>query len=146
MRMTRQVKFGLWSLSAVVIAVVAFFVGGMLRPEEPPHYVFDLDAPAYGGDLDALAAMSPGGFTGFEDLVAGGSRTVMGGRIVELTDEGLVLETPNGAQTELRLGPDSRITRLESGDRELIQPGASVMIKLGETEDVAASVLITSSP
>jgi hypothetical protein len=146
MRLTRGVKFGLWSATAVAVAIVAFLVGGMLKPEEPPYYVFALDAPAYSGDLDALAAKSPGGFTGFEDLIPGGSRTVLGGRVVELTAESMTLETPGGAQTQLRLGDTPRLARLESGGRELLQPGVAVMVKLGETEGIAAAVLVVSPP
>jgi hypothetical protein len=144
MRLTREIKFGLWAAAAVGVAVVAFLVGGMLKPEEAPYYVFDLDAPAYGSDLEALAAMSPGGFTGFEDLIPGGSRTVLGGRVVELNGEDLTLETPAGAQTQMRLLEAPQLTRLESGGRELLQPGVSVIVKLGETEGEAAAVLIVS--
>jgi hypothetical protein len=146
LRLTREVKFGLWVASAVTVAVMAFFVGGMLKPDEAPYYVFDVDAPAYGSDLEALAAMSPGGFTGFEDLVPGGTRTVLGGRIVELTGESLVLETPTGAQTQVRLQDAPKLARLESGGRELLQPGASVLVKLGETEGLADAVLVISGP
>ena len=145
MRLTREVKFALWTMAAVAIAAGAFFVGGMLKPEGPPYYVFDLEAPAYGSDLDVLAAMSPGGFTGFGDLVSGGSRTVLGGRIVELTDEGMVLETPGGALTEMRLGDAPKLARLESGGRELLQPDATVIVRLGETEGVADAVLVVST-
>ncbi|HEU0075231.1 MAG TPA: hypothetical protein VFS30_14600 [Dehalococcoidia bacterium] len=144
MRLTREVKFGLWAVVAIGAALAAFLVGGMLKPEEPPYYVFDLDAPAYGSDLEALAAMSPGGFTGFEDLIPGGSRTVLGGRIVELSGEDMTLETPAGAKTQLRLLDTPRLTRLESGGRELLQAGVSVIVKLGETEGEAAAVLIVS--
>jgi hypothetical protein len=144
MRLTREIKFGLWAVVAVGVAVVAFLVGGMLKPEEAPYYVFDLDAPAYGSDLEALAAMSPGGFTGFEDLIPGGSRTVLGGRVVELSGEDLTLETPAGARTQMRLLETPQLTRLESGGRELLQPGASVIVKLGDTEGEAAAVLIVS--
>jgi hypothetical protein len=146
MTLTRPVKFGLWMLIAVIVAVAAFVVGGMLKPEEPPHYIFDLDAPAYDVDLNTLGAMSPGGFTGFEDLIPGGSRTVLGGRIVELQGDDMTLETPAGSQTHLRLGETPHLTRLESGGRELLQPGVSVLVKLGDTEGVAAAVLVLSAP
>ena len=146
MRLTRERKFGLWMAAAVVIGVAAFLIGGSLKPEEEPFYVFDVAAPAYSGNLEALAAMSPGGFTGFEDLIPGGSRTVLGGRIVDLTADGMTLETPNGARAELRLGDAPRLARLESGGRDLLQAGVSVLIRFGETEDVAAAVLILSQP
>ncbi len=145
MNLNREFKFGLWAVTAVAAAAVAFFVGSTLKPAEPPAYVFDVNAPAFGSELRDLAAMSPGGFTGFEDLIDG-SRTVLGGQIVELTSEGVTLEAPGGAQTQLRLGDESRIERLESGGRELLLPGATVMIRLGETEGVAAAVLVLSLP
>jgi hypothetical protein len=146
MRLTREVKFGLWVVMAVAAAIVAFFAGGLLKPEEGPRYVFDVAAPAYGGDLESLAAMSPGGFTGFEDLVPGGSRTVLGGRIVEVTQDRLTLETPGGARTQMRLGEASRLARLESGGRDLLQPGASVLVRMSKTEGVADAVLVVSLP
>lgn len=144
MRLTREVKFGLWTVTAIAAAVIAFFVGGMLKPEEPPYYVFELNAPAYGSDLGALAAMSPGGFTGFGDLLPGGSRTVLGGRIVELSGEDMTLEAADGFQTQMQLLDAPELTRLESGGRELLQPGVSVIIKLGKTEGVADAVLVLS--
>ncbi len=131
---------------AIVVAIVAFLAGGTLKPDEAPPYVFDLAAPAFGSDPEELSAMSPGGFTGFEDLVAGGSRTVLGGQIVELTTAGMTLETPAGVQTRLRLLDAARIERLESAGRDLLVPGASVMVRLGEIEGTAAAVLVLSLP
>jgi len=146
MRLRREAKFGLWVAAAVVIAAGAFVIGGSFKGEEPPNYVFDTEAPAFGSDLHLLAAMSPGGFTGFEDLLPGGSRTVIGGHIVELTADSMTLETPAGTRTEMQLGETPGLARLESGGRELLQPGASVLVKLGETPDIAAAVLVLSAP
>jgi len=146
MKLTREVKFGIWIASAVGIAVAAFFVGRELKPQEAAHYILDVSAPAYGADLDAIAAKSPGGFTGFGDIVPDGSRTVLAGRIVELTDEGITLEAPDGAQTTMRLGPEPKLARLESGGRDLLLPGASVLVKFGDSEDEAAAVLVISPP
>ena len=146
MRLTREVKFGIWSVAAVVIAIVAFYAGGQLKPEEEPYFLFDVSAPAFGGDLESLAAMSPGGFTGFQDLIPGGSRTVLGGRIVELTDTTMTLETASGALTEMRLQGSPRLTRLEPAARELLVNGAEVIVKLGDAEGEATAVLVLSQP
>jgi hypothetical protein len=146
MKLTRETKFGLWMAAAVVIAAAAFVIGGSLKGEEPPPYVFDTEAPAFGSDLHRLAAMSPGGFTGFEDLIPGGSRTVIGGHIIELTADSMTLETPAGTRTEMQLGETPRLARLEAGGRDLLQPGASVLVKLGATPDIAAAVLVLSAP
>jgi hypothetical protein len=146
MKLTRQVKFILWVAAAVVIAAGSFVIGGSFKGEEPPYYVFDTAAPAYGSDLHLLAAMSPGGFTGFEDLVPGGSRTVIGGHIIELTADSMTLETAAGTQTQMQLGEMPKLAMLESGGRELLQPGASVLVRLGETPDIAAAVLVVSAP
>jgi hypothetical protein len=146
MRLRREIKFGIWMAAAVALAIGGFFVGGQLKPEEAPHYILDVSAPAYGADVDAIGAKSPGGFTGFEDIVPDGSRTVLGGRIVDLTDAGMTLETPDGAETQMRLGPEPKLTRLESGGRDLLQPGASVLVKIGDTEADAAAVLVISPP
>ena len=70
----------------------------------------------------------------------------LGGRIVDLTDAGMTLETPDGAETQMRLGPEPKLTRLESGGRDLLQPGASVLVKIGDTEADAAAVLVISPP
>jgi hypothetical protein len=146
MRLTREAKFGLWLALAVVVGIAAFFAGGMLKPQESPYYVFDLSAPAYGSDLQALAAESPAGFTGFDDMVPGGSRTVLGGRIVDVTQTSLTLESPAGARTELRLADAPRLARLEPGSLDLLQPGTDVLVKLSDTEGVAAAVLVISQP
>ena len=146
MKLNRELKFGLWALAAAGVAAVAFFVGATLKPADPPAYVFDVNAPAYDGDVGGLAATSPGGFTGFEDLITEGSRTVLGGQIVELTSDGVTLESPGGSQTLLRLGDESKIERLESGARDLLQPGVEVMIAAGDTDGVAAAVLVLPTP
>jgi hypothetical protein len=146
MRLRREIKFGVWVASAIGIAVAAFFAGRQLKPEEAPHYILDVSAPAYGASLESMAAKSPGGFTGFGDIVPDGSRTVLAGRIVELTDQGMTLETPAGAQTNMRLGPEPKLTKLESGGRDLLQPGASVLVKIGDTEGEAAAVLVLAPP
>jgi hypothetical protein len=146
MKLRREIKFGIWVAAAVGIAIGAFFLGGALKPEEDPHYILDVAAPAYGGDLAAIAAKSPGGFTGFGDLVPDGTRTVLAGRIIEVTEDAMTLETPEGAQTHMQLGPDSKLERLESGARDLLQPGASVLVKYGDSKDQAAAVLVISPP
>jgi hypothetical protein len=146
MKLTREIKFGGWMVLAVALAVGGFFVGGSFKPKESPHYILDVTAPAYGADLAAIGATSPGGFTGFEDIVPDGSRTVLGGRIVSLTDEGMTLETLDGAQTQMRLGPEPKLARLESGGRDRLEPGASVLVMIGETEADAAAVLVISPP
>jgi hypothetical protein len=146
MRLTRETKFVFWLMAAVAVAVVAFLAGGSFKGEKAPGYVFDTSAPAYGSDLEMLAAMSPGGFTGFEDLLPVGSRTVLGGHIVELTDESMTLETPAGTRTEMTLGEAPKLARLASGSLDLLQPGATVLVKLGETPDIAAAILVLSAP
>ncbi len=146
MKLRREQKFIAWFGAALAIAVVAFFVGGALKPEEAPNYLFNLDAPAYQADLGAIAAKSKGGFTGFGDLEGGADRTVLGGRVVEVTTTSLTLETLQGSQTTLRLGATSRLTRLETGSRALIRPGATVIVKRGEQPGEAVAVLVLSQP
>lgn len=146
MKVTREVKFGAWVASAVLIAVASFVIGGMLKPEEPPHYVYDVTAPAYQADLGLLAAKSPGGFTGFGDLAEGNSRTVLGGRITELTGESMTLETTAGVLTTMRLGPAPKLARLIDASRDELLPGATVLVRLGEQENEAAAVLVMSPP
>ena len=146
MKLRREQKFIAWLVAAAVIAVAAFLVGGALKPEEPPHYLFDVDAPAYQIDLGAIAAKSKGGFTGFGELEGGSDRTVLGGRVVEVSATSLTLETQQGSKTTLRLGATSKLTRLETGSRALIRPGATVIVKRGEQPGEAAAVLVLSAP
>jgi hypothetical protein len=45
----------------------------------------------------------------------------------------------------MRLGDAPKLARLESGGRELLQPGATVIVRLGEAEGVADAVLVVST-
>lgn len=146
MKLRREAKFVAWIVAALVSAIAAFVVGGALKPEEAPHYVFDVSAPAYQADLGAIAARSPGGFTGFGELAGGDDRTVIGGRVVELTSSQLIIETQQGAQTTLRLGVNPKLTRLAAGSRQLLKPGATVIVRRGEQQNEAAAVLVLSAP
>jgi hypothetical protein len=146
MKLRREQKFIAWAVAAVVIAVAAFIAGGSLKPEEPPHYLFDVEAPAYQADLGAIAARSQAGFTGFGELAGGDDRTVVGGRVIEANATSLTLETQQGSRTTLRLGAASKLARLESGTRTLIRPGATVIVKRGEQADEAEAVLVVSQP
>ena len=146
MKLRREQKFAAWAAAAVAIAAGAFLGGGALKPAEPPHYLFDVEAPAYQTDLAAIAARSEGGFTGFGDLEGGNDRTVLGGRVVEVSPGSLVLETQQGARTSLRLGPTSRLFRLEAGSRATLRPGATVIVKRGVQPEEAAAVLVVSEP
>jgi hypothetical protein len=121
-------------------------VGGALKPEEPPHYLFDVDAPAFQTDLASIAATSQGGFTGFGELAGGDDRTVLGGRVVEVSATSLTLETPQGSKTALRLGANSKLWRLDTGSSASIKPGATVIVKRGDAADDAAAVLVVSQP
>jgi hypothetical protein len=146
MRLRREQKFVAWAAAAAVIAVAAFLAGGALKPEEPRHYLFDLDAPAYKADVKAIAATSQGGFTGFGDTDNGNDRTVLGGRVVEVTATALTLETVQGSRTTLRLGPTSALSRLETGSSALIRPGATVLVKRAANPTDASAVLVLSQP
>jgi hypothetical protein len=146
MKLRREHKFIAWGAAAVVIAVAAFFVGGALKPEEPPHYLFDVDAPAFQTDLASIAATSQGGFTGFGELAGGDDRTVLGGRVVEVSATSLTLETSQGSRTTLRLGATSKLWRLDTGSSSSIKPGATVVVKRGDAADDAAAVMVVSQP
>lgn len=146
MRLTRGQKFLAWFVAAIGITVAAFVIGGSLKPVADPHYLFDLDAPAYQADLRTIAATSQGGFTGFGDSGGGDDRTVLGGRVVEVSAASLTLETPTGVRTTLRLGATSRLSRLETASRDQLQPGATVIVVRGEQDGEATAVLVVSQP
>jgi hypothetical protein len=141
-----EVKLAAWAIVAVLVGIGGFFAGGAIHGDEEPPFVFDTNAPAFDADFHALAVTSPGGFTGFEDLLAGGSRTVLGGRIVEISSTEMTLEGSTGAQTTLRLDGEPAIGLIESGGRELLLPGATVLVRLDETEQMAAAVLVVTEP
>ena len=146
MKLRREQKFIAWGVAAVAIAVAAFLMGGALKPEEPPHYLFDVEAPAFQTDLASIAATSQGGFTGFGELAGGDDRTVLGGRVVEVSPASLTLETQQGSRTTLRLGANSKLWRLDAGSSSSIKPGATVIVKRGAAQDDAAAVLVVSQP
>ncbi|HEY7467358.1 MAG TPA: hypothetical protein VIB47_11770 [Dehalococcoidia bacterium] len=146
MKLRREQKFIAWGVAAVAIGVAAFLVGGALKPEEPPHYLFDVEAPAFQTDLASIAATSQGGFTGFGELAGGDDRTVLGGRVVEVSATSLTLETQQGSRTTLRLAANSKLWRLDAGSISSIKPGATVIVKRGAAQDDAAAVLVVSKP
>ena len=145
MKLTRQSKFGLWMLAAVAIAAASYFAGSSLRPDEEPHYVFDIEAPAYGEPSD-IAATSPGGFTGYGETDGSSSRVVVGGRVVEMTEGSMTLEGTLGQQTSLEFGESPPILRLASGSAEMLRPGVSVAVRLNAAGDAIESVLVLSEP
>jgi hypothetical protein len=145
MKLTRTVKFAGWTAFAIVVAVLAFVGGRELKPDEDPYYIFETDAAAY-SEVGTIAAVSKGGFTGFGDLEGGDDRTVVAGRVVEVTPTSLVLESQNGSRTTLRLGPQPKLARLLPAARDLLRPGATVQVRKGDTDDEAAAVLVLAQP
>ena len=144
-RLSREARFALWAVAAVLVAAAAFFAGGLLKPREKLHFVYDTEAAAFAGAAP-IAATSRGGFTGLGDLEAGAARTVVPGRVVELAPGRLVLESVDGVRTTLRLGAQPRLWRIEAGDRSLLVPGATVVVRRGQTDGEAAAVLFLGRP
>jgi hypothetical protein len=145
MRLSRQTRFGLWALAAVVIGAASYFVGTALKPGQTPFYVFDTEAPAYGA-ASAIAATSPGGFTGFGETDGSNSRVVVGGRVVEITGQALTLESSLGQRTNLTFADSPRIFRLEPASAETLRPGVTVAVRLNQAGDTVEGVLILSQP
>jgi hypothetical protein len=145
MKLSRGAKFGLWALAAVVIGTAAYFVGTSLKPAKEPFYVFETDAPAH-ADPSNVAATSPGGFTGFGDADGGRTRVVIAGRVVEKTGDALTLEGTLGQRTLVRVGDSPRISRLDGGTADLLQPGATVAVRLNAAGDTVEAVLVLSQP
>ena len=145
MKLTRQAKFGLWALAAIVIAASSYYAGTTLKPGEEPYYIFDTQAPAY-GEPSALAATSPGGFTGFGETDGSASRVVISGRVIELTDASITLEGTLGQRTALSFGESPRIMRLGNGSVDLLRPGFTVAVRLNEAGDTVEGLLVLSQP
>jgi hypothetical protein len=145
MRSTRTLKFAGWTLLTLVAAVLAFMGGRELKPDQDPHYVFETDAAPY-SEVGAIAAVSKGGFTGFGDLEGGDNRTVVAGRIVEITGSSLILEGTTGSRTTLRLGPQPKLARLLPAGHDLLRPGVTVQVRRGDSPDDAAAILVMVQP
>jgi hypothetical protein len=145
MKLTREIKFGAWMAAAVLIGVGAFLTGGSLKPAEDPYYIFETDAAAH-DDAVAVAAKSPGGFTGFGEVDGSASRTVIGGRVIEITAESVTLESTNGQVTTLRFGESPNVTRLVASNRDVLQTGSTVAVRLSQDKSTAEAVLVLSQP
>ena len=141
----RELKFGAWFITAVAIAAGAFFIGGALKPAEPPHYVFETDAAAY-ARASNVAATTRGGFTGFGEVDGSNARTVLAGRVVEKTATGVVLETPGGQRTPLRFGASPGISRVEPATQAVLRPGVAVAIRLDVSGVEVEAVLVLAQP
>jgi hypothetical protein len=141
----RVLKFGAWTVIAIAIGAASFFVGGALRPGEEPHYVFETEAAAYDG-ASAVAATTKGGFTGFGEVDGSSARTVLAGRVVEKTATGIVLETPGGQRTPLRLGTSPGISRVEAGTQALLRPGVTVSVRLDASGSIVEALLVLAQP
>ncbi len=145
MKLSREQRFIAWVLAGVAVAAVSFFVGGALKPAEEQFYLFDTDATAY-GDAASIAAVSPGGFTGFGDVDGTDSRTVVGGRVVEVNSAGLTLEAPHGQRTALRFADQPRIERLGAAAVTDLSVGATIAVILSDDEETIVSALVLSAP
>ena len=141
----RELKFGAWTIAAIIIAAASFFIGGALKPDEPPHYVFETDSDAY-QPASAVPATTKGGFTGFGEIDGSAARTVLAGRVLEKTATGVVLETPGGQRTSLRFGETPGIARVEPATQTLLRPGITVAVRLDPTGDTVEAVLILAQP
>jgi hypothetical protein len=138
-------KFVLWVLVAVVTGAVAYWVGTQLKPGEEPFYVFDTQAPAYVAP-SAIAATSPGGFTGFGETDSSDSRVVISGRVQDITDSSITLEGPQGLQTKLRFGDSPRIYELDEATADILRPGVTVAVRLNDAQDTVEGLLVLSQP
>lgn len=144
MRVTaRNLKLGLWLVAAVAFGVVGFFAGRSLRPSDTIVFAFDASAPAYEAPASP-AGRSLGGFAGLKETEADEGRVAVSGRVVEIAASAVTIETPWGERTTIRITPQAPLRRLEPGDRDLLQAGASVMLRSQPGSDAAAAVLVLS--
>jgi len=141
----RELKFGAWAIAALAIAAASFFIGGALKPDEPPHYVFETESDAY-QPASAIPATTKGGFTGFGEIDGSAARTVLAGRVLEKTATGVVLETPGGQRTSLRFAETPGISRVEPATQSLLRPGVTVAVRLNDTGDTVEAVLVLAQP
>lgn len=145
MRHRREIKFGAWLLAAIAIAAGSYLFGSSLKPEEEPFYIFDTAAPAY-GQAHAIAALSPAGFTGFGEVDESNSRTVVAGRVIEIGDGALTLESPSGHRTALSFGDAPAISRLLPGSADQLVPGSRVAVRLSPDGQTVEALLRISRP
>ena len=141
----RELKFGAWAVAAVVIAAASWIIGGALKPDEPPHYVFETESDAY-QQASVLPATTKGGFTGFGEIDGSAARTVLAGRVLEKTATGVILETPGGHRTSLRFAETPGIARVEPATQSLLRPGVTVAVRLNDTGDTVEAILVLAQP
>src|SRR5690606_31820786 len=115
------------------------------KPGAEPHYVFQTDAPAY-QPPSAIAATTPGGFTGFGETDGSASRVVVSGRVVEITETGLTLEGVQGQRTVITFAESPRIFRVAPPGANELKPGATVAVRLNEAGDTVEGLLVLSQP
>jgi hypothetical protein len=71
---------------------------------------------------------------------------VLAGRVVEKTATGIVLETPGGQRTPLRLGTSPGISRVEAGTQALLRPGVTVSVRLDASGSIVEALLVLAQP
>ena len=143
MNLTLRSTAALWGAGAILVAVLGFYIGGSLRPGEDPVYLFETDAPAFVTPTD-IAATSPGGFTGFGETDGSNARVAIAGRIVEITDGGLVLEGAQGQRTSVSFSGEPPVLRLEGSDVDQLREGLNVALRLDDEGTTVESVLVLS--
>jgi hypothetical protein len=126
-----------------VLAAAAFLAGRALHPEAGAASAFDLDADAYEAS-SALAGLSKAGFSGFTESGAEG-RTVISGRVINVTAESITVEGRGGQRSTLRLSGQGQPRRLEAASRDAIRAGVTVIVRRDPGSGVAKAVLVIAN-
>ncbi len=143
---TRNRKLALWIIAAVAVGAAGFLIGRDLRAAETPAFAFETDASSYEAPK-SLAGRSLGGFSGIDELSGNEGRVVLGGRVVEKTANSVTIETAWGATTTIRItGGQGPLRRLEAADRDALQRGATVLVRVGPGGQDAAGIFVLAPP
>ena len=133
----------IWLLLAVPLVVGGFLTGRSLQPgAEAVVSGYDKLAPTYVA-AEPIAAVSPGGFSGF-DLPDFEGQTVLAGAVIAVDGRSVTLRTTFGSESTLRVSSASSLSRIEAGALADVGPGTTVVARLAaDGETVEALLIIT---
>lgn len=129
----------------VMLAVAGFFAGRELRNDNGSAAAYDFKAPAY-APSDPIAGFSRGGFTGFGETPGLDGKTIIAGRVIELTGDSFTLESAAGVRSTVRLADEAPLRRIEAATAAALRPGANVIVRKQPGKDEAAAVLVVAAP
>jgi hypothetical protein len=134
-----------WLAAAVIVALGGFFAGRALHSETGNAGAYDADAPSF-EPAPAIAGFSPGGFSGFGEVPGFEGTTVLAGRIISADATSIVMESTAGVRSTVRLQGDKVLQVIRPADHSELRAGSTVVVRMVDGGEEAASVLIVAEP